>query len=91
MHKNAHARKLRDLTAAAHTHVRTHAHTQTLANTHSPIHTLNLNYGQSCATVAWFIAAPSPADCLLYFKWHNLKSPRALATAGNMEFKGRFF
>lgn len=37
MHKNAHARKLRDLTAAAHTHVRTHAHTyaNTLSNTHT--------------------------------------------------------
>lgn len=81
MHKNAHARKLRDLTAAAHT----------LQYTHSPIHTLNLNYGQSCATVAWFIAVPSPADCIHYFKWHNLKSPRAVATAGNKQFKGKFF
>lgn len=68
MHKNAHARKLRDLTAPLQT--RTHT-THTGIHTHagSPIHILNLNYGQSCATVAWFIAAPQPRRgvCLLYF------------------------
>lgn len=35
MHKNAHARKLRDLTAAAHTLTHTRTHTNTLSNTHT--------------------------------------------------------
>lgn len=82
MHKNAHARKLsdvaREINAYLHTHHRqTHSHTP---HTHHA-HMQTLNYGQSWATVAWFIADGAGTQLLTFAQVVKLKAQESQYTA----------
>lgn len=77
MHKNAHARKLRDLTAPLQTrthttHTHSHTHTRWLTNTHTQFK-LWTKLRDSCLV---YRRAPAPSRRVftLLFKWCNLKS-----------------
>lgn len=83
MHKNAHARKRRDLYPRTHTHILTHSgqihlHIYPYGQTHDTPHAAHiqtLNYGQSWATVAWFIADGAGTQLLTFAQVVKLQAP----------------